>query len=211
MHVFDTFSAFWQAFFDGDASAPFEVWAIANVAHTPDHAYTQLEATGQDKLGFQPTMFTLADPLTQRHETVVVKDLSTRDVTELSQQYRQRFLSQLPRRFGLFHAEKARGDAVYPSWEAFAQEWLTGADSQELLAYNLPLLFDHVSDLEYWGWQQRGFEPCGTQRLIITLFQYRTGHFADVFITNVDDTEMSRITLLAQSKIGLGADRIFAW
>jgi len=211
MRVFDTFEAFWQAYFGSQTTLPFEVWTIAHIAHTDDQAYAQAKTAGQDKLGFQPTMFTLADPLAQRHETAIVKDLSTAAVAALSQQYQQRFMGQLPARFGLLHADKASGDAVYDSWEAFAAAWLISADGQDLLTYNLPLVFDHVSDLEYWGWQQKEFDPCGTQRLIITIFQYRTGHFADIFITNVNDTEMARIALLAQSKIGFAADRIFAW
>lgn len=209
MKIYDTFDRLWHDYFYGDLpETGFDAWTIAKFTHTSDEEYQQLKASGKDTLGYQPTMLTLADPLKQKKSEVILKDLPTAAHDSLRQQYRDRFIMQLPKRFGLFNSDSKQADAIYDSWEAFAQEWLQ-RDGKSLLAYNLPLLFDHVSDAEYWGWQQKGFNPCGTQRLIVTVFQYRTGQFAEVFITNVTDTEMSRIRMLIQSKLTLQAEELF--
>lgn len=209
MKVYDTFEQFSKDYFSGNLTeAGFDTWVIAKFTHTHDHEYQQLKAKGKDTLGYQPTMLTLADPLRQKRAEVIIKNLPTASYDSLRQQYRHRFIDQLPKRFGLFQTDKKQADAVYATWEAFIDAWLN-RDGQDLLAYNLPLLFDHVSDAEYWGWKQKGFDPYGTQRLIITIFQYRTGRFADVFITNVTDAEMSRIAMLMQSKLTLQAEELF--
>lgn len=209
MKTYDTFDQFWHEYFDAKLpDSGFDTWAIAKLTHTNDQDYQQLKASGADTLGYQPTMLTLADPLTQKSVEVIIKNLPTAAYTSLRQQYQRRFIEQLPKRFGLFHSDKKQADVIYDKWETFTDEWLI-RDGKSLLSYNLPLIFDHVSDAQYWGWQQKGFDPCGTQRLIITVFQYRTGRFADVFITNVTDAEMSRITMLMQSKLTLQAEELF--
>jgi hypothetical protein len=208
MKIFDTFDEFWNAYFSKPGQAGFDTWSIAKFTHTNDQEYANLKAAGKDTLGFQPTMLTLADPLTLQKDEVVIKNLPTTHAASLRQQYQQRFIDQLPRRFGLFRPDIKQADAIYSSWEEFAAEWLE-RDGKSLLQYNLPLLFDHVSDIEYWGWQQKGFDPCGTQRLIVTVFQYRTGRFAEVFITNMTDAEMSRIAMLLQSRLTLNMQELF--
>lgn len=209
MKVYDTFDQFWQDYFSSTLpETGFDTWAIAKLTHTGDQEYHQLRAAGKDTLGYQPTLFTLADPLRQKSAEIIIKNLPTAACQSLRGQYQQRFMQQLSNRFGLFHTDKKQADAIYDSWELFADDWLI-RDGQSLLAYNLPLLFDHVPDAEYWGWQQKGFDPCGTQRLIVTVFQYRTSRFADVFITNVTDAEMSRISLLVRSKLALQAGELF--
>ena len=208
MKTFDTFDELWNTYFAQPGAAGFDTWAIAKFTHTNDREYAELKAKGKDALGFQPTMLTLADPLTLRKEEAIVKNLPTSSVSSLRQQYQQRFTNQLPKRFGLFRPDVTQADAIYGNWQEFADEWLE-KDGQSLLQYNLPLLFDHVSDLEYWGWQQKGFDPCGTQRLVVTVFQYRTGRFADIFITNMTDAEMSRIAMLFQSRLTLNAQELF--
>ena len=209
MKFYDRFDQFWYDYFGSTLpEAGFDAWTIAKFAHTHDQEYQQLRAQGKDALGYQPTMITLADPLRQTSAEVIVKDLPTADYQSLRQQYQHRFIDQLPKRFGLFHSDKKQADAIFDTWESFTDEWLM-RDGKSLLPYNLPLLFDHVSDVEYWGWKQKGFDPCGTQRLIVTVFQYRTGRFADIFITNVADAEMSRIAMLMQSKFTLHAEELF--
>lgn len=202
MKIFDTFEDFWKAYFSDRGSHGFDVWTIAHFTHTDDSTYHKQKAEKKDKLGFQPTMITLADPLRLRKEEAVIKGLTDAANDSLRAQCQHRFIEQLPARFGLFHPDIREADAIYETWEQFAAEWLE-RDGRSLLPYNLPVLFDHVSDIEYWGWQQKGFDPCGTQRLVITVFQYRTGRFAEVFISNVDDSAMSRIKLLVQSKLTL--------
>jgi hypothetical protein len=209
MKIYDTFDQFWPDYFSGELpETGFDAWAIAKFTHTTDLEYQKLHAGGKDTLGYQPTMLTLADPLKQKRVEVIIKGLPTATYDSLRQQYQHRFISQLPKHFGLFHTDKKQADAIFDTWQAFIDTWLT-RDGQSLLSYNLPLLFDHVSDAEYWAWKQKGFDPCGTQRLIVTVFQYRTGRFADVFITNVTDAEMSRIKLLMQSKLTLQAEDLF--
>jgi hypothetical protein len=209
MKIYNTFDQFWPDYFNGKLpEAGFDAWAIAKFTHTNDQEYQRLNAEGKDTLGYQPTMLTLADPLKQKKAEVIIKGLPTAAYDSLRQQYQHRFVDQLPKRFGLFHSDKKQADAIFDTWQAFIDEWLT-RDGESLLPYNLPLLFDHVPDAEYWGWKQKGFDPCGTQRLIVTLFQYRTGRFADVFITNVADAEMSRIKMLMQSKLTLQAEDLF--
>lgn len=209
MKIYDTFEQFWLDYFDRKLpSSGFDPWTVAKFVHTNDQAYRQLKADGKDRLGYQPTMLTLADPLKQKSVEVLIKNLSTSAYMSLRQQYQQRFIDQLPQRFGLFRSDSKQADAIYDTWDVFADEWLT-RDGKSLLSYNLPILFDHVPDADYWGWQQKGFDPCGTQRLIVTVFQYRTGRFADVFITDVTDTEMSRINMLMQSKLTLQAEELF--
>lgn len=209
MKTYDTFDQFRLDYFDSKLPrSGFDTWAIAKIIHTNDQAYQQLKEEGKDTLGYQPTMFTLADPLKQKTTEVLIKNLSTAAYMSLRNQYQQRFVEQLSKRFGLFHADSKQADAIYETWEAFATEWFT-RDGKSLLSYNLPILFDHVPDADYWGWQQKGFDPCGTQRLIVTVFQYRTGRFADIFITDVTDDEMSRIKLLMQSKLALQSEELF--
>lgn len=209
MKTFETFDKFRDSYFAAPpGETGFDTWAIAKFTHTNDQEYAALRASGKDTLGFQPTMITLADPLVLRKEDAVVKDLPTSSVLSLRQQYQQRFTNQLPKRFGLFRPDATQADAIYSNWQEFASEWLE-KDGESLLQYNLPLLFDHVSDLEYWGWQQKGFDPCGTQRLIVTVFQYRTGRFAEIFITNMNDAEMSRIAMLFQSRLTLNSEELF--
>jgi len=208
MKTFDTFNDFWNIYFATPSQAGFDAWSIAKFTHTNDEEYARLKAQGKDTLGFQPTMLTLADPLTLKKDEVVIKNLSTAHTASFRQQYQQRFIDQLPHRFGLFRPDVKQADAIYASWEEFAAEWLE-RDGKSLLQYNLPLLFDHVSDIEYWGWQQKDFDPCGTQRLIVTVFQYRTGRFAEIFITNMTDAEMSRISMLLQSRLTLNMQELF--
>ena len=209
MKIYDTFDQFWHDYFDKKLpDVGFDAWAIAKLTHTNDQEYQKLRATGKDSLGYQPTMVTLADPLKQKKAEVIIKNLPTASYNSLRQQYQHRFIDQLPKRFGLYRSDKKQADAIYDKWEAFTDEWFT-RDGKSTLSYNLPLLFDHVSDAEYWGWKQKGFDPCGTQRLIVTVFQYRTGRFADVFITGVNDAEMSRIKMLMQSKLSLQAEELF--
>lgn len=209
MKTYDTFDQFWLHYFDNKRpSKAFDSWTIAKIIHTNDQDYQQLKASGKDTLGYQPTMLTLADPLTQKSAEVLIKNLSTSAYTSLRQQYQHRFIDQLSKRFGLFHTDSKQADAIYGTWEAFADEWFV-RDGKSLLPYNLPILFDHVPDADYWAWQQKGFDPCGTQRLIVTVFQYRTGRFADIFITDVTDAEMSRIKLLMQSKLALQSEELF--
>lgn len=209
MKTYDAFDRFWQDYFSTKLpETGFDTWAIAKVTHTSDQEYEHLRADGKDTLGYQPTMLTLADPLKQKKAEVIIKGLPTAAVDSLREQYGRHFINQLPQRFGLFHSDKKQADAIFDSFEAFSREWLMRGQ-QSLLPYNLPLLFDHVSDAEYWGWQQKGFDPCGTQRLIITVFQYRTGRFAEVFVTSVTDAEMSRIRMLMQSKLTLQVQELF--
>ncbi|MGH7157971.1 MAG: hypothetical protein ACREGD_02750 [Candidatus Saccharimonadales bacterium] len=205
MKVYDSFDVFWRDYFDGqDPSEAIDTWAIAKFTHTSDDEYRELQAAGRDNLGYQPTLLTLADPKRRIKEEVIIKNLPTATVHSLKSQYQKRFTQQLPRRFGLFNPSRKQADAVYPRWDDFAAEWFI-KDGQDILGYNLPLLFDHVSDAEYWAWQQKGFDPCGTQRLVVDIFQHRTGRFAEIFITDVTDAEMSRIRLLMQSKLTLAA------
>lgn len=209
MKTYDTFDQFWHDYFDSKLpGSGFDTWTITKLIHTSDQDYQQLKADGKDRLGYQPTMLVLADPLKQQTIEVVIKNLSTDAYTSLRQQYQYRFIDQLPQRFSLFHADSSRADAIYDTWDAFVDEWFT-RDGKSLMSYNLPILFDHVPDADYWGWQQKGFDPCGTQRLIVTVFQYRTGRFACIFITNVVDAEMSRIKMLMQSKLTLQAEELF--
>lgn len=208
--IYDTFDHFWHDYFSGqpNTQASFDAWTIAHFTHTSDEEYQQLRLAGKDSLGYQPTLLTLADPLNQENVEVIVKNMSDTVYHSLRGQYQQRFIEQLPNRFGLFHAESQQADAIYDSWEQFAQAWLTN-EGQNVLKYNLPLSFDHVSDIDYWAWQQKGFDPCGTQRLIVTIFQYRTGRFAEIFVTGVTDAEMSRIALLMRSQLTLQAEELF--
>jgi hypothetical protein len=209
MKIYDTFDQLWQDYFNATPTdTGFDAWTIANISHTDDATYHQLKQSGKDTLGYQPTMLTLADPLKQKTTEVIVKNLPTAAYTSLRQQYQHRFIDQIPKRFGLFQADKKQADAIYDSWEAFANEWLV-REGKSLLAYNLPILFDHVSDVEYWSWQHKGFDPCGTQRLIITIFQYRTGRFAEIFLTDITDAEMARIKMLVQSKLTLQMEELF--
>jgi hypothetical protein len=208
MKTFDSFDEAWQTYNPSLNTAGFDPWTIAKFTHTDDQTYQYLRAMQEDTLGFQPTLLTLADPLSQKSEEMVIRNLTTEMLSGIQYQYRQRFISQLPHRFGLFHSDKTQADAVYEHWEAFAQQWLE-RDGQDVMLYNLPLLFDHVSDVVYWSWQQKGFDPCGTQRLIVTVFQYRTGRFAEVFITNITDAEMQRIKLLMQSRLALRSEELF--
>ncbi len=209
METYDSLDQFWQDYFGRPLpKTGFDTWAIAKSIHTTDTSYRELQASGSDSLGYQPTMLTLADPLTQNSQEVIIRNVQTADFEKFRTFYRQRFIAQLPQRFGLFHSEKKQADAIYDSWEAFASEWFE-RDGASLLEYNLPVLFDHVSDASYWAWQQKQFDPCGTQRLIVTVFQYRTNRFAEVFITGVNDAEMSRIRLLSQSRLALRAEELF--
>ena len=207
MKVYDSFDDFWRSYFDNQSDDKLDTWTIAKFLHTTDADYQQLKNTGRDTLGYQPTHITLADPKRQTAEEVIIKNLPTISYDSLRQQYNHRFISQLPYRFGLFNPDSKQADAIYQSWEEFAGEWFE-KDGKSMLKYNLPLLFDHVSDAAYWSWRHKGFDPCGTQRLIVTVFQYRTGRFAEVFITDVTDAEMSRIKLLIQSKLALAAEEI---
>ncbi|TAH34838.1 hypothetical protein EYC59_02885 [Candidatus Saccharibacteria bacterium] len=209
METYDSLDQFWQDYFGGPLpKTGFDTWTLAKSIHTTDTHYRELQARSADNLGYQPTMLTLANPLTQSSREIIIRNVQTAGYEQFRTFYRQRFIAQLPQRFGLFQPEKTQADAVYDNWEAFASEWFE-RDGASLLAYNLPILFDHVSDARYWAWQQKQFDPCGTQRLIVTVFQYRTGRFAEVFIPGVNDAEMSRIQLLSQSRLALQAEELF--
>lgn len=206
METFNSFTDFWRSMQQASKHG-FDRWVIAHFTHTSDETYAEAVAHGTDTLGFQPLLLTLADPVAQQTKEVVIKNVTDSALSEIKQHYSDRFIRQLPRRFGLFAADKNQADAIYASWRDLEAEWFM-RDGQSVLDLNLPLLFDHVSNTQYWAWQQKGYEPCDTQRLIITVFQYRTGRFADLFITDVDDNEMQRIAMLLQSKLSLNVSNL---
>lgn len=201
MKTFDSLAQAAEAFLRPHTSHHIDQWTVAGITHAgPGDPLAE-------RLGFRPTLLTLANPFTFQTESVVVKDIAEESIPRLKQQLRQRYIAQFEQRFKLFDAEKYQADAVYDSWSDFAGQWVQhGSDYR--LPFNLPLLFDHVSDIDYWAWQQKQFDPVGNQRLIVTIFQQRTNKFAEVFIGNVSDAELGRIKLLLASHVKLNAERI---
>jgi hypothetical protein len=209
MKTYDNFETFWGVFFkDEPKNHGFDTWTIAKFIHTSDQEYATMRGANLDTLGFQPTLLTLADPIHQRRHNAMIKNISSSQFQKLKRQYQERFIDQLTNRFGWFHTAKKQADAIYDNWEDFSREWLQ-RDDQDILSYNLPLLFDHVSNAEYWAQKQKGFDPYKKQCLIVTIFQYRVDRFADVFITDVTDADMDRIKLLIQSKLKLRMQDLF--
>lgn len=209
MQTYDTIDQFWQEYFSERLPATgFDTWTIAKITHTTDQQYEQLLPPNAGSFGDQAALITLADPLNQQSVRVIIKNASVEACESLRQQYRSRFIEQLMGRFGLFDPAGKLVDAVFDNWEAFAKVWFT-QDSDNTLAYNLPLVFDHVSDAEFKIWQDKQFDPCGSQRLIITMFQYRTGDFAKLFVKNVTDAEMARIRVLTMATLNLQIEKLF--
>ncbi len=171
-----------------------DAWVVANVLSSNKIA---------PALGFAPTLVTLADGFNRQSKEVIIKSSNDSHINDFKRQCEQRYLDQFSKRIGLFHPTKNKGTASYDTVDLFVKDWVTTPQGKDVIAYNLPVLVDHADNLEYWTLSQKGGDVVGNQRLIVTVFQFRTSTFHDLFVFGVDDAERSRLELLYKSKLGL--------
>lgn len=129
------------------------------------------------------------------------------DIREL---FYQRLAKQYPKRFGLFNTQKIQADAIFDTWQELYAEWFQKKGSS-ILNYNIPLLFDYVSNDIYEYWTKNNQDIYGTQRMIISVYQPRTERFADLFITNMSEDKVEEFKNVMTSHIILDKHRLFGW
>jgi hypothetical protein len=208
MKIYKDLSSFWNEYFSQTPEYHFDDWSIVHFGHVSDSEYADIKGTKKDTLGFQPALITIANPHHQQSADVVIKGMSDSDMAQLKQLYQQRFIEQFESRFGAFYPEKKSGSVEYDSWDLFTAFWVE-AEGKNVLKYNVPLLFDHPTDLEYWAWQQKKSCPIQYQRLIVTVFQPRKNQFHDIFIQNVKESDMPRIRAYMKEKISESTKELF--
>lgn len=209
MLLFTNFQEVQKQLFATKNKYGFDSWILTSFKHTSDQEYSRLLHAGRDRLGYQPLLLSFADPIERKYVEVIVQNVTDMSALDIKKFLTDHYHEQFMHRIGLFFPNKNKVDAIYPHFTDYEKEWVQ-KDEKYRLHLNIPVLVDHVSDAQYWAWEQKDYNPAGTQRLIITVFQPRTMRFADILIENVDDAEMSRIKLLLSSRTKLDNERIFA-
>jgi len=181
---------------------------LVKIIHTPDAEYNSQVERGEDKLGFQPLLLKFANPFTQETEQVVIQNVTDELAGELRQFYKKQYLQVLPKKFGSFMPDTFDAFTEYDSWEAFESTWLT-RNGESVAHINMPLLFDHISDLEYWTKKQTKEKVLNYQRMLVVTYFVPENKFFKFFIKNVDDAERDRIQRIVQGRLGL-EEKMFA-
>ncbi len=169
MITVSSLSELWQKYF----SHPMQIggndaWAIVYIARD-----------GQEIL------VSLANPFAEEREEAFVQNVSDTDLDTFVHHYKERFVSQLPSRFGFFRPGVDRVLTEYPDWRTFYDAWINGDPA--LIQANMPLLFDYPSPQEYRAMQLKNADYAGYRRLLIEIYQYRKQQFQRIFVKNVDD------------------------
>ncbi len=170
--------------------------------HVGDAEYAEQRRNGTDELGFQPFTITLANPFKKEIKEYLVKHVPDTTVEQFLAFSRDRYNQELGNRFGNFTPDETHAFAEYDTWENFYTHWLE-RDGKQVFSKNIPLLFDHTPKIEHWTRKQSGVEVLPYQRLLITTYFVSKKQFFSFFIKEVEDSEMERIKLLAQSRVGL--------
>ena len=202
-----------QLFFDALSSQQnnqfgFNNQQLVRITHISDSEYQTQVNKGQDELGFQPLLLKFADPFEQKTDQVLVKNVNDEAVSKIKDYFRRLYVANLPVKFGSFTPDVYDAYTEYDSWEEFSRSWFV-RDGRSVFHINIPLLFDHISDVEYWTKKQSGEKVLEYQRLLITTYLTRENKFYRFFIKNVNDEEFNRIKLLVQSQVGLSSDGLY--
>lgn len=154
--------------------------------HTSDQEYAEVKGTKDDPLGFQAAMVLVAHPFDKTCEELLIRDVTDVDYQKVAEWYQEYYFSHFSE---CVHQDKQKHHyhAEFATWDEFVRAWCVDENNQSLVQYNFPVLFDHVSDVDYWSWKKQEVDYCGYQRLIVTICQYRYKKFIDVFIKDVDD------------------------
>jgi len=179
------------------------------LVHTSDVQYQQQIAQNEDKLGFQPLLIKFANPMNKKVSQVIVKGVDDANAANIREHFKKEYASTLDKRFGSFMPEEFHAYTEYETWEDFDKSWFT-REGKPVFYINMPLLFDHISDIEYWTRRQTGEKVMNYQRLLVTTYFVTENKFFTFFIKNVDDAEMSRIKNVVMSRIGLNTEKILS-
>ena len=209
MKVHENFQLFWDDFTSRKPNEHgFFDEQIVKILHTPDQKYYEQRQQNKDGLGFQPLFVMFANPITQKTDKVLIKNVNDKLANDFRQYVRNQYVSELDKKFGTFTPDATDGYTEYDSWNSFEKSWFM-RENGPVFDRNIPLLFDHISDVEYWTRKQTGEKVFYYQRLLVTTFLVAESKFYTFFIKDVNDTELGRIKLLVQSRIGLEPERMF--
>ena len=209
MKVYENLKLFFDELGNEDPNQfGFKDLQLVRVIHTPDSEYQELVAKREDQLGFQPILLKFADPFTHKTSQVIIKNVNDETAEKIKDYFRKKYVLDLPKKIGNFTPDVFDAYTEYDSWEDFSKSWFV-RDSGPVFHINIPLLVDHMSDVEYWTKKQTGEKVLTYQRLLVTTYLTKENKFYRFFIKNVNDDEFNRIKLLIQSQVGLNSDRLY--
>lgn len=177
--------------------------------HTPDQDYVKQQASGEDNLGFQPLLIRFANPFTQQTSQIVIKGVNDQIASQVKHFFAGNYADTFEKRFGGFMPDVFDAFTEYDTWEAFDNSWLN-REGSSVMHINMPLLFDHISDIDHWTRKQTGEKTLKYQRLLVTTYFTSENKFFRFFIKDVDDAEFERIKLLVQGRLELNRDKVFS-
>lgn len=210
MQIYDSFQQFWDEYaLSKPNNHGFYDWTVVRLVHTSDKDYQTQKHENNDELGFQPLTVTLANAFEKQSKLVIIKNVNNALAADFARFSRERYLSDLPKRFGSFRPGETNAYTEYDDWPSFNSNWLERNDVP-VFQHNVPLLIDHTPKVEYWLRKQTGETVLPYQRLLITTFFASKNQFFDFFIKNVDDEAAHQINMLLQSRISLSAGQLFA-
>lgn len=210
MKIYDSFEQFWNAFASEKRNAfGFHDWQVVQITHTSDVEYRQQVQSGQDELGFQPLSVVLANPFLRQTRQAVIKNVTDKTAEGFKDYCRKQYYNELPSRYGSFRPDEFHAFAAYDSWESFYTTWLE-REGKQVFYMNIPLLFDHMPQVEYWTRKQTGQEVLPYHRLLVTTYFVHKRQFFDFIIKDVDDAKIEQIKLLMGSRIGLNLEMLYS-
>ncbi len=190
MKYITTLQEFWDQYIVPTNQQGFNTWTIVWMYQLPEEKRGKLpENLRQHRV--MPTIVTIADPITRKASTVCI----TEDAPDVMKILQQNYLKMLPaeykRRMGGYFPGKSRASLLYEyeKWQDFKDDWLV-RDGMMLAPYNFSLMFDIPSELEYLDWEHRKLCKIEYPRLIVTLYQHKTGKFHDLLIKNVTKADI---------------------
>lgn len=210
MTVHENFQTFWNEFSSATPNKyGFLDWQVVSYLHVSDKDYARQNAEGQNELGFQPLMVTLANPFTKETTEHLVKNVTDATAEQFLSMARDRYIKEFGKRFGSFTPSEMHAFAEYDTWDNFYYHWLE-RDGKQVFSKNVPLLIDHTPKIEYWTRKQSGEDVLPYQRILITTYFVSQKKFYSFFIKEINDSEFERIKLLLQSRVGLHLDDFLA-
>ena len=154
------------------------------------------------------SVVTLANPLVNEFLKVAVRCDSVADFESFRKDYRLHYHSQFDHRFGFFLPEARTGDVEYESFELFSKYWIE-SEGRTVLPYNIPLLVDFPSNLEYAEAKEDGTMAVNYQRLLMVVAQPRKRAIKRLFIRGVDETNLPEVQQFIKAKVQQNLESIF--
>ena len=182
---------------------------LVRVYFTPNHFgfddWTVIKASLLEESS--TLLVSLANPLQNEFRQVAVIGVTKQEHQAFKASYRTHYLSQLPHRFGFFLPGKRTGDVEYESFELFYRYWVE-ANGKNIVPFNIPLLVDFPSDLEYAEAKSDESIAVNYQRLLIIMAQPRKRQIKTIFIQNVQESDFDDIKETLITKVTEAAQEL---